>query len=448
MAKLTNMTKGNIFKTILVFGLPIFLGNIFQTLYNTIDSIIVGQFVGDLAFAAVGSTNALINLLVGLFMGISSGAGVLISRYYGANKIIEVKDTIHTFISISIIGGIILSIIGVISSKSLLILFNTPDDILYLATIYLQIYFIGGLSLVLYNCGASILRAIGDSKTPLYLLILSSTINVILDLVFVLYFDMGVIGVGIATLIAQSSSAILVMIILICHKEVCKVNIKDITINKRYFIEIINIGIPSGIQQSIISLSNVFVQSYVNGFGNYVIAGYSAANKIDSYIMISINSLAISLTTYVGQNAGANDYQRVFKGINISILSMFILLIVICSICYINIDSLISLFNNNPNVIYYGSLKMKYLLPFYFILGIGQLLGSALRGLGRVKIPMYTNILSFCIIRQLYLFVFLKLNYDISIIFNSYALTWFISTLILLVYYFKGPWRYKLSNIR
>ena len=446
MTKLKTMTSGNIYRIIINFTIPIMLGNLFQLLYNTIDSIIVGRYVGFEALAAVGSTSPLINLIVGFFMGIAAGAGVLVSRYFGSKNQEKLSICIHTFIKLSIYVSILLTFFGIFFSKFLLELFNTPADIINDSTLYLQVYFAGISGLVIYNSASGILRAVGDSKTPLYFLLLSSVINVILDLVFVVYFNLGVFGVGLATLIAQATSAILIIYKFIKTNDVYKLSIHKLKIDRMMLNKILSIGIPSGIQQAIVSFSNVLVQSYVNGFGSYVIAGYSAANKIDAFVFMPINSLSLTITTFVGQNAGANNIKRAFKGVNASLILLLISCVVITLITVTNCQYLVGLFNDNKHVIKYGVQIINILSPLYFIFGIGAIYLGAIRGFGYTKVPMYINVFCLCICRQIFLYFVMTYKPDVQLLFWCYPLTWLILMILSIIYYFKGSFRNSLKE--
>ena len=309
------MTEGVIWKQILAFSLPLLVGNLFQQLYNTVDSIVVGNYVSSQALAAVGTSNSLINLIIGMFLGISVGAGVIISQYYGAKNHRKLSWAVHTCIALSIIGGLGMIVLGVWLSPIILVWMNTPADVLADSTTYLRIYFCGSLFNIVYNMGSGILRAVGDSKRPLYYLIASSLTNVVLDLLFVLAFHWDVAGVAIATIISQGVSAVLVMWNLMRTKEPYRVEIKNIRIDKRMMKRVLMVGIPSGIQQSIISLSNVIVQSNINVYGSAAMAGFGSYSKVEGFIMLPLQTTCMSATTFTGQNIGAKKYDRVKKGI-------------------------------------------------------------------------------------------------------------------------------------
>lgn len=439
--KLTSMVEGNIFKQILLFSLPIFFGNLFQLLYNTVDSIIVGQYVGANALAAVGASTPLINLLIGFFMGIASGAGVVVSRYFGAKKHEELELAVHTFMKFTIYCGIGLSIVGILISPLLLSLLDTPVDVFSDAQTYLQIYFMGCLFMMIYNSGSGVLRAVGDSKRPLYFLLASSVINVVLDLYFVIILKMGVAGVAWATFIAQLSSCLLVCIVLLKEKDVYRVCLSKLKIDKLMLKQIVRIGIPAGIQQAIVSFSNVLVQSHVNRFGYEAIAGFSSGNKFDNFLGLPVNSLALAISTFVGQNMGADKPERAERGVKISLMMMFVSVSIIGGFAYVNAESCISLFSDETLVIYYGAKMMRTVIPVYVILGVNQILSGALRGAGATSIPMYVNVFSFCIVRQLFLEICMPIYQDVQIVFYSYSITWVLSAVLIYAYYKKGKWR-------
>ena len=344
--KENSMTSGNILKQLIWFSIPLLLGNLFQQLYNTVDSVIVGNFVGKSALAAVGASAPIINMLVGFFMGLATGASVVISQYYGAKDEKRLHDAVHTSMALTIVVGIVMTVIGSVLSPLMVSLIGTPQDVFDNATLYLQIYFYGVLGLMVYNMGSGILRAVGDAKRPLYFLILSSVINIVLDYVFVVYFGMGIAGVAWATLIAQCTSAILVMILLVRTKEPYRINLKDLKMNKEMLKKVVAIGLPSGIQQSIVSFSNVIVQSYINGFGSGAMAGNSAWTKIDSFIMLPMQSFGLAATTFTGQNLGAKQPERAQKGARTALWLSISVTIFLSILVFLNGTTLLNIFSH------------------------------------------------------------------------------------------------------
>lgn len=440
------MTEGNIVKQLILFSIPLLIGNLFQQLYNTVDSIVVGNYVGSQALAAVGTCTPLVNLLIGFFMGVAAGAGVIISRFFGARKTEELSQAIHSFSAFTLILGVIMTVIGVVFSSFFLKLIGTPADIFQDADTYLKIYFGGVLFTMIYNSGSGILRAVGDSKRPLYFLAISSIVNVVLDLVFVIYFDMGTAGVAWATLIATAISSILVVFVLVTTKHEYRLVIKDIKIHKPILMEIIKIGIPSGLQQMIVSFSNTMVQSYVNSFNSAAIAGFSSANKFDNFLSLPTQSFSLSITTFVGQNLGANKIERVKHGVRTCIILSLIVVVLLGVPAFLFAEECISIFVKEPTVIQIGSTMMRTMIPFYFALCFTQVLTGAIRGAGVTTVPMFAAIFCYCIVRQLILAIFMPIVKSVNLVFWSYSLTWSLCAIILIIYYKKGHWKTKFEQ--
>ena len=436
------MTSGVIWKELLLFSIPLLLGNLFQLLYNTVDSIVVGNFVGHQALAAVGASTPLINMLIGFFMGVAAGAGVLVSRFFGARKLEELHIAVHTFVAFTFLFGVLMMVAGITLTPLFLQWMGTPADIMDMAVLYLRIYFLGIIPTMLYNSGAGILQAVGDSRRPLCFLTIASVLNIILDLVFVIQLNMGVAGVAWATLIAQTVSCILVAVTLLRSKESYQIIPKKIRIDKPMLMQIVRLGIPSGLQQMIVSFSNVLVMSYVNRFGSAAIAGFSSANKFDNFLGLPVNSFMLAITTFVGQNMGAKQIERVKKGINTCMFMGIGIVIAIGIPAYLFSDLCIRMFSQEADVIYYGSWMMRTLVPFYSILNIAQVLTGAVRGTGNTTVPMLINVFYYCIIRQVFLAVAMMFVNSIVVVFWSYPLTWTLS-----IYYKRGSWL-KHSGVR
>ena len=437
MNESTDLINGKIWKAILWFSIPMLVGNLFQQLYNTVDSYVVGNFVSSGALAAVGQSTPIINTLVGFFTGLATGAGVVIAQYFGGNHLNKMKKAIHTSIALTLILCVLFTILGIGLSKQILILIGSPDSVMAPASLYLRIYF-GGISFVcIYNMGSGILRAVGDSKTPLYYLIVASIINIILDFVFVLYFHMGVAGAGWATFIAQGISALLVMIKLVFSKEIYKVEFKDISIDMPILKKIIEIGIPTALQQSIVSFSNVIVQSYINSFGANAVAGYTSYVKIDGFLQLPIQSFAMAITTFTGQNIGAHAIDRVKKGLRTTMAMTFGVTTIGVLIIYIFGEQLVGIFSTDPEVIKYGYLMARIFAAGYLTLPVIQIISGALRGVGLSNIPMYFMVGTFVFLRQIYLAIAVPLTHNIGIVF---AVTWVICMIGLLIYYFRVHW--------
>lgn len=440
MNESTDLINGKIWKAILWFSIPMLVGNLFQQLYNTVDSYVVGNFVSSGALAAVGQSTPIINTLVGFFTGLATGAGVVIAQYFGGNHLNKMKKAIHTSIALTLILCVLFTILGIGLSKQILILIGSPDSVMAPASLYLRIYF-GGISFVcIYNMGSGILRAVGDSKTPLYYLIVASIINIILDFVFVLYFHMGVAGAGWATFIAQGISALLVMIKLVFSKEIYKVEFKDISIDMPILKKIIEIGIPTALQQSIVSFSNVIVQSYINSFGANAVAGYTSYVKIDGFLQLPIQSFAMAITTFTGQNIGAHAIDRVKKGLRTTMAMTFGVTTIGVLIIYIFGEQLVGIFSSDPEVIKYGYLMARIFAAGYLTLPVIQIISGALRGVGLSNIPMYFMVGTFVFLRQIYLAIAVPLTHNIGIVFAGWPVTWVICMIGLLIYYFRAHW--------
>ena len=360
------ITEGVIWKQLLKFFFPILFGTFFQQLYNTVDAVIVGRYVGKEALAAVGgTTGTLINLLVGFFVGLSSGATVIISQYYGAKNGEKVKEAVHTAIAFSIMGGIILMILGLIGAPFALKAMGTPEDVMNYAVVYIRIYFIGIIGNLVYNMGSGILRAIGDSKRPLYFLMTSCLVNIVLDIIFVVVLKMNVAGAALATILSQLVSAVLVIIVLVRSEDVYRLIISEIRLHFRMVKRIIQIGFPAGLQSAMYSISNVIIQSSVNALDIDTIAAWTAYSKIDALFWMIIGAFGISITTFVGQNYGAGKVERVHKGIKICLQMTFVTSIVISGILYIFGGYIYRLFTNDIAVLEKGIEILHFLVPFF-----------------------------------------------------------------------------------
>lgn len=434
------MTEGVIWKQLLAFSMPLLIGNLFQQLYNTADSIVVGNFVGSDALAAVGSSNSLINLIIGMSMGIGTGAGVIISQYYGAKEDQKLHWAVHTSIALSLVGGVLLTILGVILTPILLIWMGTPTEVLPSAISFLRIFFLGSVFNLLYNMGAGILRAVGDSKRPLYYLCVSSVVNIVLDLVFVVGFHMGTAGAGFATVIAQAVSSVLVVMALMRTKESHRLILSMIRIDKRMMKRILKLGIPSGIQQSIISLSNVVVQANVNSYGAAAMAGFGAYSKIDGFAMLPLQSFCMAATTFTGQNIGAGKWKRVKQGMVQGIIISFIYTILISILLFLDAERILSIFSPDKDVIAYGNSTMLILLPFYWTLAIHQILMGSIRGSGRTVVSMLIGVGNMCILRMIYINLLVPFFPSFEAVMWCYPITWITTMIMDLIYSLKAKW--------
>lgn len=437
------MIDGVIWKQIFLFSIPLLLGNLFQQLYNAVDSIIVGNYIGSQALAAVGSSAPVINLLISFFMGLSIGAGIIISRYYGARNIDGLQEAVHTSLAITFLAGIVMTFIGVSLSPYILQWVGTPNDVMSSSILYLRIYFLGILSVMTYNMGSGILRAVGDSKNPLYFLIVSSIINVVLDYVFVVYFHMGVAGVGWATLIAQTVSALLTLALLIRTKAEYRVSLRHIRLHKHMVYEIIRLGLPSAVQNAIVSFSNVIVQSNINAFGSLAMAGCGSYTKIDGFAILPVMSYSMALTTFTGQNIGAQKYDRVKKGAKTGMLMSILTTICITILLLLLGPNVLAIFSQDQRVIEYGLYMMHVLAPGYIFLAISHALSGIIRGAGVTTVPMIVMVCCWCGLRMAWILISVPLFHDIGVVFLGWPITWIASALWLFLYYKKGNWLKK-----
>ena len=431
-----DMTEGSIIRHLITFAFPLLIGNIFQQLYNTVDTWVVGNYVSNEAFSAVGTVGPIINMLIGFFLGLSSGAGVVISQYYGAKKHDKVQDTVHTAILMTIILAVIFTFLGIAMAPFMIRFMKTPESVIPESTAYLTIYFSGVIGLMLYNIGSGILRAVGDYQRPFYFLVVSAVLNTVLDLVFVLAFDMGVEGVALATVLAQCTSAVLVMITLMRSDSCIHLSWKKLKIHWDMMKKIIRVGIPAAIQMAITSFSNVFVQSYINFFGADCMSGWTAYGKIDQLLFLPMQSLALASTTFVGQNLGQNQVERAKKGIAISFgLSVISTIIVMIPVLIFS-GSLVAFFNDKPEVIEYGTLFLHWITPFYVLCCVNQVYSGALRGAGNSRAPMVIMLVSFVGFRQLYLFVVANfISNTVLPIAMGYPAGWLLCSALTYIYY-------------
>lgn len=434
------MTEGPIWKRMILFAIPLFLGNLFQQLYNTADSLIVGNFLGSDALAAVSSSGSLIFLMVGFFNGISLGAGVVIARYFGAREKEKVQDAIHTTVAFGIVAGILLTAIGLIMTPTFLRWMGTPADVLKNSVLYFRIYFLGSIAFVLYNIFVGILQSVGDSRHPLIYLIISSVTNVVLDLLFIGVFRFGVGSAAVATILSQFLSAILCLIHLMRCKEDYQIHLKKIRFAFPMLKLIISNGLPSGFQNSIISFANVIVQSNINSFGKMAVAGCGAYSKIEGFGFLPITCFALSLTTFISQNLGARQYERAKKGAKFGVLCSITMAEIVGIIIFFTAPYLVAAFNNDPQVVAFGTAQARTITLFYFLLAFSHCIAGILRGAGKSTIPMFVMLICWCIIRVSYITVAVRIIPDIKVIFWAYPITWTLSSILFIIYYFKADW--------
>ncbi len=433
-----DMTHGNIYQQLSLFAVPLFMGNLFQQFYNLVDTWVVGNFSTNAAFAAVGSVTSIVNMLLNAFIALSNGAGVVISQYYGARKLQNLKQTVHTAMMMSLLVGILFTFIGLWAAPLMLKIANMPPSVAPEALTYLNIYFSGMLAMVFYNIGASVLRAIGDSTKPFYFLVVSALINIVLDLIFVIHLDMGVAGVAWATVISQAVSAVLVIVVLFKTSTCVRLQFTALRIHKNELTKILIIGIPSAIQMAVTAFSNVFVQSYINHFGEDLTAAWAAYAKIDHLLFLPMQALAYAVSTFVGQNLGNNNVERAKKGTSAAIKLALLVTAILLIPIVIFAPHIVAIFNDKPEVVYHGTRFLRYISPFYMVCVINQVLAMSLRGSGNSKAPMIIMLSSFVVFRQVYLFITANfISNTILPIAMGYPAGWIVASVITLVYYKK-----------
>ena len=433
-----DMTEGNITRHIIVFAIPLLLGNIFQQLYNMVDTWVVGNFVSNEAFSAVGSVGPICNMLIGFFLGLSSGAGVVISQFYGARRYQEVEDTVHTAILLTGLMALAFMVVGNIMTPAMLCLMNTPEEVFPESEAYLRIYFTGVSGLMFYNIGSGILRAVGDSTRPFYFLVVSALLNVGLDLLFVLVLDMGVSGVALATVLSQGISAILILITLMISDSCIKLKLYRLRIHWSMLRKICTVGIPAALQMTITSFSNVFVQSYINYFGADCMSGWTTYSKVDQLIFLPMQSIALASTTFVGQNLGKNQPERARKGVRNALLIALASTAIMMIPVIIFAAPIVRFFNAKPEVVEFGTVFLHWITPFYILCVFNQVYSGALRGAGNSKVPMIIMLTSFVAFRQVYLFIMARVCNEILPIAMGYPAGWLLSAILTAAYYHKA----------
>ena len=434
-----DMTQGSVFRHLLLFALPLLAGNLFQQFYNTVDAWVVGNFVSNEAFSAVGTVTSIINTLIGFFGGLASGAGVVISQYYGARKYDKVEQAVHTAIALTLVLSVAFSALGVAMTPTMLRFMKTPAEVFGESSAYLTIYFSGMAGLLFYNMGAGILRAVGDSRRPFYYLVTAALLNTVLDLIFVIRFNMGVRGVAYATILAQGVSASLTLITLLRTSSCVHLTFSKVRFHLRMLKQIIQVGIPAALQLSITAFSNVFVQSYINQFGANAMGGWTAYTKIDQVLILPIQTISLACTTFVGQNLGRGLPERAHKGVRTS-LWMSVGVTVVISVAVIGAAPwLVVFFNDKPEVVEYGVMLLRSMIPFFVICCPNQIYAAALRGAGNSRVPMYIMLACFVGFRQIYLFV--MSNYISNTLIPlalGYPAGWALCSVVLMIYYHRS----------
>lgn len=442
-----SLIEGTIWKSMLLFALPVFLGNLFQQFYNTFDSWVVGRFLGDTALAAVSSSGNLIFLMVGFFNGVAMGAGVIIARFYGARDYTAMRKAIHTDIAFGLVAGTLLTVAGVAFTPTILRWMGTPEEVLPQSVTYFRYYFYGAIFTVMYNIFVGILHAVGDSRHPLYYLIFSTCVNVVLDLLFVGVFRMGVGAAAMATTVSQGISALLCCVHLLRSKEVYRLNLREIRFDFQSLVNIIRFGLPSGIQNSVISLANVVVQSNINSFGAAAMAGCGAYSKLEGFAFLPVTCFAQALATFVGQNLGAQKYDRVKKGVGFGIACSMLCAEAIGIVSYLFGPQLIGFFNNSPEVVDFGTRHMRTICLFYCLLAFSHCIAGIMRGAGKASVPMFTMLVCWCVIRVSYITIALKFVNRLETVSWAYPLTWTLSGIVFLTYFLKADWMHSFDRM-
>lgn len=432
-----NMTEGPIFGKLLQFSVPLIFSSVLQLLFNAADVIVVGRFAGDNSLAAVGSTGSLINLLINLFTGLSIGTNVVAAHYFGAGDRKSIKETVHTAIVLSIYSGIILTVVGVLFTKQILHLMQAPEDVLNLAALYLKIYFGGITSTMVYNFGSALLRAKGDTKRPLYILLFAGIINLILNLIFVIPLHMDVAGVGIATVISQTISAALIVYLLVSEKDEFHLDLKSIKMNSHILIKIVKIGLPAGFQGIMFSFSNVIIQSFINSFGAVTIAGNAAACNLEGFIYTSMNGFSQGSLTFCSQNLGAKKTDRIKKVVWISQGSIIVIGAVLGAIFLLFGHQLLGLYTKSPEVIEKGMGRLWIIFTTYYLCGMMDSMANSLRGMGYSLVPVIVTVIGVCAFRLLWLFTFFQIPvFHVPMtIYLSYPISWIITFIAHLICY-------------
>ncbi len=447
MDEKNNLAEGSIYKKIICFALPILVGQVFQQLYNTFDSLIVGRFLGDQALAAVSSSGSLIFMMVGFFQGVALGPGVIIAKEFGAKNYKSMRLAIHTDVAFGLAAGVILTILGVTFTPVILQWMNTPADVLPQSVTYFRFYFCGSVFSVMYNIFVGILQAVGDSRHPLYYLIISSILNVVLDLLFVGGFRLGVGAAALATVIAQAISATFCLIQLLSAKGEHRLVIREIGFHTDSLKNIIRFGLPSGIQNSVIALANLVVQTNINTFGQYAMAGCGAYFKLEGFAFLPVTCFAQGLSTFVGQNLGARKYARVKKGVRFGILCSVSLTELIGILFWIFAPALIGLFSNSSEVITFGVRQARVESLFYCMLALAHCIAGVMRGAGKASVPMFIMLGFWCVLRVTYITTVLHFYPRIEVVFSAYPLTWCTSCVVFLLYYFKADWMHNFERM-
>ena len=419
-----DMCSGSLLPKILLYSLPLMLSGILQLLFNAADIVVVGRFAGNDALAAVGSTSSLINLLVNVFMGLSVGTNVMVARFYGAGQKKELEEMVHTAILTSIVSGVILIFVGLALSRPALLLMDTPENVIDQSVLYIRIYFVGMPAMMLYNFGSAVLRAVGDTRRPLYFLMIAGVINVVLNLFFVISLSMGVAGVALATIISQAVSAILVLLCLMRSESDYRVELNKLRIVKDKMLKMIQIGLPAGMQGALFSVSNVLIQSSVNSFGSIAMAGNTAAQNLEGFVYTAMNALHQTCISFTGQNYGAKQYKRMGKILLICQGCVIVVGVLMGTGVYLAGGTLLKLSSPDPEVIQYGMLRLSYICTTYALCGMMDVMVGSLRGMGYSIMPMLVSLTGACLFRIVWIMTIFKAHHSLEILYVSYPISW------------------------
>ena len=436
----TSLTEGSIRKSMLLFALPVFLGNVFQQLYNTFDAWCVGNYIGDNALAAVSSSGSLIFMMVSFFNGVAMGAGVVIARVFGAKQFDAMRKAIHTAIAFGLVVGIVLTVAGVALTPIILRWMDTPDEVFPESVAYFRYYFLGAVFVVMYNIFVGILHAVGDSRHPLYYLIFSTFLNIALDMLFVAVLGFGVGSAAVATTISQGVSALLCLLHLLHIDAPYKVCFREIRFHKDSLKEIIRYGLPSGVQNSVIAVANVVVQTNINSFGKAAMAGCGSYSKLEGFAFLPVTCFTQALSTFVGQNLGAKQHERVKKGVAFGVVCSCVLAEIIGGLSYIFAPQLIGLFSDSTESIAFGTQHMRTICLFYCLLAFSHCIAGVMRGAGKATVPMFTMLACWCVFRVSYITVAVKFINELTTVSWAYPITWTLSSIIFLIYFLKADW--------
>ena len=438
--KMNSLTEGSIWKGMLLFALPIFLGNVFQQLYNAFDAWCVGFFINDDALAAVSSSGSLIFMMISFFQGLSMGAGVIIARAFGAKHDQEMRKAIHTAIAFGLVTGVALTVIGVALTPVILRWMGTPAEVLPQSISYFRYYFLGAIFVVMYNIFVGILHAVGDSRHPLYYLIISTFVNIVLDLLFVGALGMNVGAAAVATTISQGVSALLCFIHLLRIDSSYQVVLREIRFDKKSLADIIRYGFPSGVQNSVIALANVVVQSNINSFGKAAMAGCGSYSKLEGFAFLPVTCFTQALSTFVGQNLGAQRHDRVKKGVGFGIACSCLVAELVGILSYLLAPQLIGFFSDTQEAIDFGTRHMRTICLFYCLMAFSHCIAGIMRGAGKPTVPMFTMLLCWCVIRVSYITIAVKLVNRLTTVSWAYPITWTLSSIVFLIYFLKADW--------